>query len=88
MKLDEALNTLKNSGYLVEYIDATPEPSTFGKSEYIVDYNWWPSDMSDTCVIRQDKVWLTDPEDDEEIKNVLSEILKEGSPEIEIIEVR
>ena len=36
-------------------------------------------------VTRQDKIWLVDPNDDDEIINVLSDILGEGTPEIEII---
>ena len=87
MNLNEALKTLKQAGYLTEYTDAIPEPSTFGKTEYLVDYNWWPSDKPEKMVMRQDKIWLVDPNDDDEIINVLSDILGEGTPEIEIISV-
>ena len=38
-------------------------------------------------VMRQDKILLVDPNDDDEIINVLSDILGEGTPEIEIISV-
>lgn len=87
MQLDEAKQILKRNGYLVEYIERASEPSNFGKTEYTVDYNWWPSDKSAYCVPRQDKVWLENPEDDDEIIAVLSDILGEGSPEIEILSV-
>ena len=87
MLLSEAKEILKKNGYIVEYIKRAPGPSTFGKSEYTVDYNWWPSDKSAYCVPRQDKVWLENPDDDDEIIAALSDILKEGSPEVEILSV-
>jgi len=89
MTLEEAKTILNENGYLVEYVDGTPEPSTFGKTEYTVNYNWWPSDRAEPASyeIRVDKVWLLDPTDDDEITAALSEILGEGSPEIEILSV-
>lgn len=87
MRLNEAKEILKNSGYIVEYIERASEPSNFGKFEYTVDYNWWPSDKSAYCVPRQDKVWLENPDDDDEIIAALSDILKEDSPEVEILSV-
>lgn len=89
MKLEEALEILKENDYLAEYVDAPKGPSTFGRREYEVNYNWWPSDRAepDSYEIRVDKVWLLDPTDDDEITAALSEILREGSPEIEILSV-
>ena len=86
MTIDEAKQILTENKYIVEYIDAPRGPSTFGKSEYTVDYNWWPSDTG-ICEERQDTVWLEDPNNDEEVINALSDILREGSPEIEILSV-
>lgn len=86
-ELGEAKELLKKAGFLVEYVDHVSEPSTFGKSEYTVDYNWWPSDKSAYCVPRQDKVWLENPDDEDEIIASLSDILGEGSPEVEILSV-
>lgn len=87
LDIDKAKEILKSAGFLVEYIDHVSEPSTFGKSEYTVDYNWWPSDKSDYWVNRQDTVWLENPDDDDEIIEALSDILGEGSPEVEILSV-
>ena len=87
LNISEAKEILKNAGLLVEYIDHNSGPSTFGKSEYTVDYNWWPSDKSAYCVPRQDTVWLKNPDDDDEIIEALSDILGEGSPEVEILSV-
>ena len=89
MKLEEALKILKENDYLTEYVDAPKGPSTFDKREYEVNYNWWPSDRAepDSYEIRVDNVWLLDPTDDDEITTALSEILGEGSPEIEILSV-
>jgi hypothetical protein len=86
-ELGEAKEILKNTGFLVEYIEHASGPSTFGKSEYTVDYNWWPSDKSDYWVNRQDTVWLENPDDEDEIIDALSDILGEGSPEVEILSV-
>lgn len=86
-ELGEAKEILKNAGFLVEYIDHSSGPSTFGKSEYTVDYNWWPSDKTDYWVNRQDTVWLENPDDEDEIIDALSDILGEGSPEVEILSV-
>ena len=87
MEIDKAKEILKSAGILVEYIERAPGPSTFGKSEYTVDYNWWPSDKSDYWVNRQDTVWLENPDDEDEIIEALSDILGEGSPEVEILSV-
>jgi predicted small metal-binding protein len=86
-ELGEAKEILKNTGFLVEYIERAPGPSTFGKYEYTVDYNWWPSDKTDYWVNRQDTVWLENPDDEDEIIDALSDILGEGSPEVEILSV-
>ena len=85
MDLNEAKQLLKNSGYIVEYIDHVSEPSNFRKSEYTVTYNVWRDDRSGEE--RTDKLWLNDPDDDEEIINAISDILGEGSPDIEILSV-
>ena len=87
LTLEEAKKVLEDNNYLVEYIDAPKGPSTFGKSEYTVDYNWWPSDRPGEVVARQDTVWLENPDDDDEVINALSDILREGSPEVEILSV-
>ena len=89
MELKEALTILKENDYLTEYVDAPEGPSNFGKREYEVNYNWWPSDRAepDSYEIRLDKVWLADPDDDDEITAALSVILGEGSPEVEILSV-
>ena len=85
MNLDEAKQILKNNGYIVEYIDHVSEPSNFGKTEYTVTYNVWRDDRSGEE--RTDKLWLNDPDDEEEIINAISDILGEGSPDIEILSV-
>lgn len=85
MNLNEAKQILKNNGYIVEYIERASEPSTFGKTEYTVTYNVWRDDRSGEK--RTDKLWLNDPDDDEEIINAISDILGEGSPDIEILSV-
>lgn len=85
MDLNEAKQLLKNSGYIVEYIDHVSEPSNFGKTEYTVTYNVWRDDRSGEE--RTDKLWLNDLNDEEEITNAISDILGEGSPDIEILSV-
>lgn len=85
MTTEEAKQILIENKYIVEYIDAPKGPSTFGKTEYTVTYNVWRDDRSGEE--RTDKLWLNNPDDDEEIINAISDILGEGSPEIEIISV-
>lgn len=85
MNLKIALKLLNENNYIMEYKDAISEPSTFGKTEYTVTYNIWRDDRSGEE--RTDKLWLNDPDDDEEIINAISDILGEGSPDIEIISV-
>ena len=85
MSLNEAKQILKNNGYIVEYIDHVSEPSNFDKTEYTVTYNVWRDDRSGEE--RTDKLWLNDPDDEEEIINAISDILGEGSPDIEILSV-
>lgn len=85
MNLKIALKLLNENNYITEYKDAISEPSIFGKTEYTVTYNVWRDDRSGEE--RTDKLWLNDPDDDEEIINAISDILGEGSPDIEIISV-
>lgn len=86
MSVAEALEIIEASGKRVdEYIDAPGTPSNFGKSEHRVRFLYYGDDP-----LGEEKeavFWLNNPEDEDELREAISEYLKEGSPDIDILEV-